>query len=396
LAQAESLASMCRMLNEIPELERRILALHFAADMTHQEIAADLEIPRRTISYKIESSLKRLRDGLVGLGLASVAPLIMQDINNALCSGITPPTYLQSKVLECIARAKEIPSPEPATPAASAPGALQFFSFVLLTVALLAGGTWLASPVATFNNESARTDLVIDSTMADADVTAKAITADTNTTPSRSTSMMQATAAPSPIKAKGDASIYRKWTFENGPAEDLQVVWGEWKWSNDPKAKLFNGAMTTPIHPGLVVVGLPTSICSDRFLITVKLRARQPGKFAFSSCLLQHKELLRAHHWHRTKTLSAEELRRTSVAEVYYMAGHVVHLTDNEPYAIDVVDQNKLPDRVLLAFGGYHVEEIELRSLDEDEIPAEMHHPEILTAAPSEKDWTPWVRHTRD
>ena len=57
-AEREELqAALRQVLSELPEVDRNIMALYYGGDVSHEEIADSLSIPKRTISFKIQRSL---------------------------------------------------------------------------------------------------------------------------------------------------------------------------------------------------------------------------------------------------------------------------------------------------------------------------------------------------
>lgn len=354
LERDELLARLRGLLDGLPDMERKLLALHFGGGLSHQEIGTALEMPRRTISYKIEESLKRLREGLVRAGLATAFPLVAgSSMGEAICSGYAAPAGLQTKVLDRIAHAGHASCRRSAR--ADTAAKITWPTVVVVTCAVLATAAWLLA----------------------------------GRTPSSQSLPSQIAPVVIPKSPEADA-LYAKWTFEKGPAADLEVVQGEWAWNNDPKANLSHGAMTTPVDPGVAVVVLPTLLSSPRFLISVKIRSRGIGKWGFASCWLQRKKSLSQHTWSRflDQIVPPNALGAQRMARVYYLGRYVIHMINNEAFAIDVIPENRPADRVLLALRNWHVEEIELRSLREDEVPADLRDPERLLAHPKAKGWT--------
>jgi RNA polymerase sigma-70 factor, ECF subfamily len=49
-------------LNHIPEAQKQVLELSYYEGMTHEEIAARLEIPLGTVKTRLRAGLKHLRD----------------------------------------------------------------------------------------------------------------------------------------------------------------------------------------------------------------------------------------------------------------------------------------------------------------------------------------------
>src|SRR5579872_3311938 len=96
----ELLVALRRVMHELPALERQLVALHFGAGLTQQEIGAALSIPQQTISFKIKKVLEDLRGRLSIAGFAAAAPLLSAEwMREAICSGVPAPQGLHAHVV---------------------------------------------------------------------------------------------------------------------------------------------------------------------------------------------------------------------------------------------------------------------------------------------------------
>lgn len=67
LLAARDRVSVVRVVDRLPEHERVVVGLFYAADQSHAEIGEHLGLPRSTIKKRLHDARRRMRDQLVGL-----------------------------------------------------------------------------------------------------------------------------------------------------------------------------------------------------------------------------------------------------------------------------------------------------------------------------------------
>lgn len=97
-AESSELIAMLRnCIDQLPELECKLLACCYGANMSHRKIAETVGMPQRTVTDKIHAALERLRGHLTKAGVVAVVPSISAEI---LCKAMTtghecPPGMLE-------------------------------------------------------------------------------------------------------------------------------------------------------------------------------------------------------------------------------------------------------------------------------------------------------------
>ncbi|MCK6472785.1 MAG: sigma-70 family RNA polymerase sigma factor [Planctomycetes bacterium] len=96
----EVLGALHDLLSRLPDLERKLVALYYGAGMSQEEIGAALDMPQRTVSFKLQACLERLRKSLAQAGMAAAAPLLTpQLIGTVLSTGPAVPQGLLARTL---------------------------------------------------------------------------------------------------------------------------------------------------------------------------------------------------------------------------------------------------------------------------------------------------------
>src|SRR5262249_8649478 len=72
----ELIFALRKHIDRLPELEGQLLVYSYGANMPHRQIAELIGIPERTVSFKIQQALERLRGSLSRAGVAAVVPLV--------------------------------------------------------------------------------------------------------------------------------------------------------------------------------------------------------------------------------------------------------------------------------------------------------------------------------
>lgn len=98
--RGELLGALRELLSHLPDVERKLLALYYGAGMSQEEIGAALDMPQRTVSFKLQACLERLRKNLAQAGMAAAAPLLTpQLLGSVFASGPEAAPGLAAKTL---------------------------------------------------------------------------------------------------------------------------------------------------------------------------------------------------------------------------------------------------------------------------------------------------------
>ena len=206
MEREEVLSALKHALQLLPELSRQVVTLSYGAGLTQEEVGAALDIPRRTVSFKLEEALTKLRGQLKSAGFAASAPLVNPEMMaQAICSGWPAPAGLQAQIGSLLAEAGGA-----TLQTASRRAAAVKTGAGALVPALLAAGCaaacvfWWQSrvPQAALNSDS----------------------------PSAQASPPLPQAAQTGAEELPPPPLFRRWTFEAGPPADFKILKGGWDW----------------------------------------------------------------------------------------------------------------------------------------------------------------------
>ena len=247
LESQDALASMRSALLNLSAPDRQLVALAYGAEMSHQEIARELAVPRRTISRRLEGVLACLLADMKKAGCAAALPLAHpQAMGNALLSCFEPPLGLGERVLGEVARVGDVAQGNLSGRAlgnsrrlVAAKGAIGAY----VALAVLAAGVAAGMLVVHLN---AKPEKATDASAVPGAALAPA-------------QQVESVQAPQKIRAN--------WTFEKGPADELKVTTGDWHWvparAGLPAGMLVGGATTRVV--------LPLTIPEGKYLeVTIK------------------------------------------------------------------------------------------------------------------------------
>ena len=102
LAETELVLLLRNALVELSAPERELIALRFAAGMSQTEISRTLRIPQQTVSYRIDTIIKRLRTLLPSAEYSAVLPLT-EVLREVILSGPPAPHGAYGNILKSIA-----------------------------------------------------------------------------------------------------------------------------------------------------------------------------------------------------------------------------------------------------------------------------------------------------
>ncbi len=338
LEQSESIKALKYAYKILEEPERQLLTLHFGGGLTKAEIAKALALSSRTVSYRIQVTLEKLRNQLVKAGLAASA-LNADLLCDAICSGSEPPMDLTMKISHM---AEQIP--EQAGAAGSSVGLV----WKLAGVLSLAG---LATVFAVSQQRSGPNEAV------------------------KPTSSGVQVEAP---KGKVIAPVHKIWDFEKGPSNDLKVIDGKWTWK--PAIKNTPAGMHTfSDYP----VGLVPDVLVPPQPLKVKFVIQDPDPEAHSDKVMGALWELkgRLHEELRVWRNRTFEIRKgvNFVFYSYLFDNYMVGIHENGDVYSIIEHEFAYPDqRVFLMAKNWLVSRIEMHTIEYDQIPSEIRNTPTL------------------
>lgn len=344
LEHAEVLAALRGVLDGMPEVEQRMLALYFGGGLSQQEVGEALQLPRRTVTHKIEACLRVLRERLTQAGFAAAAPWALSEgLGAAVCSGYPAPPSLHARVWSHLASrgGQALQSASRRAAAAKSGGsALLTGSILTLGAALVGGAVWISQR----GKQDALTEEV-DPPMPGE--------------PPPATAVVLAEEKP----------WHRKWTFENGPAEDLKIFQGEWKWAHTPPDNA--GCMVAPNEKAVMVL-LPNRIPPHPLVIKVEAGLTSIGEWSMGAYWIDGKFTVPHRAW--SKYLSIPTTKNVPNAirggfSIYFFDRYIVAQRDSQVFLIREHPAAYPADRIAMTFKRWNIERIEARSLAPEELP---------------------------
>lgn len=332
--QKELLATLQKGLEELPELNRQLVALYYGAGMSQAQVGQSVDLSQRMVGYKLEETLKLLRSRLAQAGLAAAAPALgSETLAQAVCSGYAPPAHLCSSVLarldSAVAHAAEASA---RVVAAKGSGGL-LWAAAAVTVAAAAGGGWYA----------------LQESMPDDATNAPAVAAPESQPPSG------VIAAP----AEEGKPFRRVWNFNDGPSPDFfawAIPW-EWKRESDGVGRM------------VAKKGEPVNLLIDvqppKRPFVINFRAK-----AFSDGLIRDNFLWATGNiipGYKVWSLHYRITEKSQIA-LYFFGRYIVHRTDGQTWLFHEFEVPYPGDRIAAVLSNFRVEEIEIRELMEKEI----------------------------
>lgn len=247
--RSEVLASLRRHLERLPDLERELIALYYGGDLSQAQIAEQLEMPERTVSFRIQKALEQLRTRLAGAGFGAALPLAGSDFSAELLRGAlldagpSVPASLGASVLGQLAAKAAKVSKASARAAAGSSSAGVYIAAAVLVAAGAGTYAWMqAEPKAP-----------------------------------QTKAPLEAKTEASAQPATKDRPLYEaRWSFEKGPPTDLVALYGAWSWGKGPDGV---GEMQPQGHPQLppdtqrVMVKIPQVFGDRPVRFDFKIRA---------------------------------------------------------------------------------------------------------------------------
>ncbi len=324
----ELLNALRRVLHDLPARDRQLVALHFGAGLTQQEISAALVMPQQTISFKIKKVLDDLRGRLAVAGFAATAPLLSAEwMSEAICSGVPEPQGVGVQVLSKLAsKSRAMRSAPKLAKAAKVAGISKglLVGGAVLMAGALATAAWFA--------------------------TAK--------------SAPQTPAVLVPIVPAKD-EISQRWSFDDGIPTDLSpadaATRSKWQW----KKTEVGGELVSPVP---VVLNLPITAPKQPFAITAHFDIQESPHNVFSgACWRADHKAVPMHEWSMTKDYTKKERPKTVVHTVYFFDRTIVDIVDGSLSKVSQAEQPYPTDKVSLIFMKCGLLDLEYHTLSEAE-----------------------------
>lgn len=327
-----------KQMGKLDELERRLLALYYGADMSQQEIGHVLDVPQTTVSMKMREALGKLRSGLTAAGFAAAVPLLDSGaLGDAVLNGVQAPPGLHGWIMESLGRT----------------------AHESLRGGMAATSTWMGWLAAGL-------------------VVLLGIGAWSAMAPGRPSQM---SAAPSlePVAEEGPRSpaadsaplrILGAWDF-NTPEkpEAIEFSYGRWAWSPD-KGPGGSGCLWTPgevtILLDLPVSRLPVQVSYRRALASFDLST------GGSACVIGWEAHQGLAHFRNIGKLFTIDTSRPPPwqTDVWYLSKDAIAGTiDGELLQLFLVERHPDARLIMILPSHYYIDDLEVREIAEDELP---------------------------
>ena len=366
MEREELLAALRTQISALPEVDRQLVVLYYSGGLSQLAISTALSIPQQTISRRIENALSRLRLKLREAGFAAALPLANSDgLRDAIQSGHDGLPGLLENVLGRLSETdQDAGSAEELAPARQ--------SAVWKGLAAV-GGVCVAVAAAVWMG---RVHPAAPPSSIPAAIPASA--------PKSVPASVAAVAPPA------ETGFHKRWTFEQ-ESQDLAVVMGDWTWTpkwrsprGDDVPVMLVGEKWTFVVPKMDIPASP-------FKLTMTLRggADRSQRVSIKVMYCDENWVLPFTQWKRELTPFSYE--QPHVYELYFVGKDIFYFVDGKLNVIDTAETPYPSRKIGLGFRYWAVEAIELRSLKDEEIPAELRDPEALKAeiksAPQARQW---------
>lgn len=336
MERRELIAMLRTQIDNLPELERTLLACCFGASMSHRKIADVVGIPDRTVTHKINQILARLRTSLGKASVAAAIPMLAQDhILEAMTTGLPCPTGMGEKLLKGIQNHEHGIGANAAhsrrVAAIKWGGACILPAFIVTVLA----GAGIAYGLLRSHETVAPSEAALPRVKPDS--------SSVNDVP----------------------SFYSRWTFEKGAAPGLEIFQGSWTWKKLANA---SGCMT-PDTAEPVIVKIPGRFPAQPVKATINVNLDQTGDVQVKFLWMSGQNVVPHREWRKYIAVK-EKIPPVHVTfTAYFIDRHIVVLWNGEVNQIHE-SQDPYPSRELaVAFQRVNVEDIELHALPAGEIP---------------------------
>lgn len=234
----ELLAGLRAALEQLSQQDRQMVALYYGAELSQDLIARELDLPQRTVSFKLQQALETLRRTMAQMGFAAAAPVSAELFWKLCNSGQAAPAGLAEQALRQALAAADGASRRAAVIAPR--WSFPWLPVALAVVLLAAGAGWalLRTPVPAPQPPQA------------------------------------AVVAPEPAAPAVPADrMPRAWTFpQSDSGSDLKLLEGMWLWK--PPTDSLPGRMSVQPESGQCVIEFPVRVPHQPFEVRIEI---EPG-----------------------------------------------------------------------------------------------------------------------
>jgi hypothetical protein len=331
----ELIAVLRECIDELPDVERTVLACSYCTSMSQQEIAEVVGISQQTVSNKIQRAIERLRLDLTKAGVAAVVPLLSRGtVFEAMTTGhACPPGIMEGIALRIESYEKAARAMSRRTIATNTGRSAWIIgAVVVMAVAAVLGVRWFSQPnqIATIPQPSAKAP---------------------------------APALQTAVPAK--ALFKRTWSFQDGPPQDLIPEVGSWSWKKQSDGK---GAMAVAFPTSLVA--LPVQMPRKPLMIEIVVYAptERRGPTASIEAYWREKDGLVPYKFYQSG--GSVLWQGVSTIQIYTDSNHIALLTKTqEPFRVVEYEKPYPSESLCLAFEYISIRSISISELAPDEIP---------------------------
>jgi hypothetical protein len=175
-----------------------------------------------------------------------------------------------------------------------------------------------------------------------------------------------------PVLKNEDKPVHIRWSFEKGPAADLQVLQGEWKWKFSPETQ--SGCMVGP-ETVPAFVKLPIKLSHRSIRIRLNAFYNSEGYYALGSmAMLDGKEVphLIWRSYFDITGASHADFYKIHIADLYLFDRYYIDTIDGDAYGLQEFANPHPADTVLIGIRRWCLQSIEIDSITPEEIPASL------------------------
>ncbi len=316
--RSELLIAIRQQLSTLPERNRQLVALYYGAGLTQQQIATALDMPTRTVSFKIEETVKKLQALLSRTGFAVALPLLDHNgLQEAICLGEKAPAHLWTRVLGKLEQtdwAKVGGTQKP-----SWLSKIIWPTAAALTMGAVLATVWIQETIQPIESPS-----------------------------------LISTPAKMP---RPHVSLYAKWDFSNGPSDDLVVYQGGWEWKKIKK----KGAMVVPGAPINKATGilLPNRFQPKPFVFSIVCQVPGKGDLGLSPVWVDEQGMLPHRRWLSSVHINDQ---RQSI-KIFVFGRYIIHALNGVTTVVYEYDRPYPGQQMIVLIRNWILFEIEVKEL---------------------------------